>query len=192
MPFSTADMKVNGLATKGKVLDNPFGGKAVTAYCAGLAVCFFHKVTLIQPEVYLGNVLLDIYHIKIICEYLWKDTTQQLLGLHDAKITNTYEIMCMRREGCNWVLRLTLILFNKGGYTDKKGNLNWGKGRLMLLGILYAGPQLTVSGDIKIVTIPDVQEKALSISHIPNNLGYIIKSEALLDFVPIIKSILEL
>ena len=62
----------------------------------------------------------------------------------------------------------------------------------MLLGILYAGPQLTVSGDIKIVTIPDVQEKALSISHIPNNLGYIIKSEALLDFVPIIKSILEL
>lgn len=99
MPFSTADMKVNGLATKRKVLDNPFGGKAVTAYCAGLAVCFFHKVTLIQPEVYLGNVLLDICHIKIICEYLWKDTTQQLLGLHDAKITNTYEIMCMKGEG---------------------------------------------------------------------------------------------
>ena len=92
-------MKVNGLATKGKVMDNPFGGKAVTAYCAGLAVYLFHKVTLIQPEVYLGNALLDIYHIKIICEYLWKDTTQQLLGLHDAKLTNTYEIMCMRGEG---------------------------------------------------------------------------------------------
>ena len=91
-------MKVNGLATKGKVLDNPFGGKAVTAYCARLAVCLFHKVTLIQPEVYLGNALLDIYHIKIICEDLRKDTTQQLLGLHDAKITNTYEIMCMRGE----------------------------------------------------------------------------------------------
>ena len=102
-------MKVNGLTTKGKVMDNPFGGKAVTAYCAGLAVCLFHKVTLIQPEVYLGNALLDIYHIKIICEYLWKDTTQQLLGLHDAKITNTYEIMCMRGRGCNWVLRLTHI-----------------------------------------------------------------------------------
>ena len=92
-------MKVNGLATKGKVLDNPFSGKAVTAYCARLAVCFFHKVTLIQPEVYLGNVLLDIYHIKIICEYLRKDTTQQLLCLHDAKITNTYEIMRLRGEG---------------------------------------------------------------------------------------------
>ena len=92
-------MKVNGLTTKGKVMDNPFGGKAITAYCARLAVCFFHKVTLIQPEVYLGNALLDIYHIKIICEYLWKDTTQQLLGHHDAKITNTYEIMCMKRGG---------------------------------------------------------------------------------------------
>lgn len=100
-------MKVNGLATKGKVLDNPFGGKAVTAYCAGLAVCFFHKVTLIQPEVYPGNTLLDIYHIKIICEYLWKDTTQQLFAIHNAKVTNTYEIMCMRGRGCNWVLRLT-------------------------------------------------------------------------------------
>ena len=134
MPFSTADMKVNGLATKGKVLDNPFGGKAVTAYCAGLAVCFFHKVTLIQPEVYLGNALLDIYHIKIICEYLWKDTTQQLLGLHDAKITNTYEIMCVRGRGCNWVLRLTLFNCGSGfcfthndtinlifGYTIYKG-----------------------------------------------------------------------
>ena len=57
---------------------------------------------------------MDIYHIKIICEYLWKDTTQQLLGLHDAKITNTYEIMCMRREGCNWVLRLTRNFYNTG------------------------------------------------------------------------------
>ena len=112
-------MKVNGLTTKGKVLDNPFSGKAVTAYCARLAVCFFHKVTLIQPEVYLGNTLLDIYHIKIICEYLWKDTTQQLLGLHDAKITNTYEIMCMRREGCNWVLRLTLFM---GSYRVAKSD----------------------------------------------------------------------
>ncbi|PNP94172.1 hypothetical protein BFS16_08385 [Hoylesella timonensis] len=37
---------------------------------------------------------------KMIGQKLWaassKDTTQQLLGLHDAKITNTYEIMCMR------------------------------------------------------------------------------------------------
>lgn len=89
-------MQVDGLATKGKVLNNPFGGKAVAAHRTGLAVFLFHKVTLIQPEVYLGNALLDIYHIKIICKYLREDTTQQLLSLHDAKIINTYEIMCMR------------------------------------------------------------------------------------------------
>lgn len=85
-----------------------------------------------------------------------------------------------------------IILFNKGGYTDKNGNLNWGQGRLMLLGILYAGPQQTVEGDIKIVTIPNSQQKALSISHIPNNLGYIIKSDAILDFIPIFKLILNI
>ena len=89
-------MQVDGLATKGKVLNNPFGGKAVAAHRTGLAVFLFHKVTLIQPEVYPGNALLDIYHIKIICKYLREDTTQQLLSLHDAKIINTYEIMCMR------------------------------------------------------------------------------------------------
>ena len=82
-----------------------------------------------------------------------------------------------------------VILFNKGGYTDKQGNLNWGKGRLMLLGILYAGPQLTVTGEIEIVTVPNLQQKPLAVSHIPNNLGYIIKSDAILDFVPIIKSL---
>ena len=92
-------MKVDGLATKGKVLDNPFGGKAVAAHRTGLAVFLFHKVTFIQPEVYLGNALLDIYHIKIICKYLREDTTQQLLSIHDAKIINTYEIMCMSGMG---------------------------------------------------------------------------------------------
>ena len=85
-----------------------------------------------------------------------------------------------------------VILFNKGGYTDKKGNLNWGNGRLYLLGILYAGPQLTVTGEIKVVTVPNVQQKALSVSHIPNNLGYIIKSNVILDFIPFFKTFLKI
>ncbi len=84
-----------------------------------------------------------------------------------------------------------VILFNKGGYTDKQGNLQWGNGRLMLLGVLYAGPQLTVTGDIKVVTIPNIQQKAMSVSHIPNNLGYIIKSDTILDFIPVIKPLIQ-
>lgn len=105
-------MQVNGLATKGKVLDNTLRGKAVAAYRARLAVRPFHKVTFIQPEVYLANALLDIYHIKIICEDLREDTTQQLLAIHDAKITNPYEIMRMRGGACNWISRLTLDFGN--------------------------------------------------------------------------------
>jgi hypothetical protein len=80
-----------------------------------------------------------------------------------------------------------VLICNKGGYTDKKGNLNWGTTRLIFLGILYAGPQLTVTGEIKVVTIPTLQQKALSVSQIPNNLGYIIKSDRILDFIPVLK-----
>ena len=80
-----------------------------------------------------------------------------------------------------------VLICDVGGYRDKQGNLNWGCSRVLLLGVLYAGPQLTVTGDIKVVTIPNVRHKALAVSHIPNNLGYIIKSERIMDFVPIIK-----
>ena len=80
-----------------------------------------------------------------------------------------------------------VLICNVGGYHDKQGNLNWGSSRIFLLGVLYAGPQLTVNGEIQVVTIPNVQQKALAVSHIPNNLGYIIKSERIMDFIPIIK-----
>lgn len=78
-----------------------------------------------------------------------------------------------------------VLICNVGSYRDKSGNFMFGNSRILLLGILYAGPQLTVSGDIKVVTVPDAQQKALSISHIPNNLGYIIKSEKIMDFLPL-------
>jgi len=83
-----------------------------------------------------------------------------------------------------------VLICNIGGYIDKQG-VHIGENRIFLVGILYAGPQLTVTGDIKIVTVPNVQQKAMSVSHIPNNLGYIIKSERLLDFVPIFEKILQ-
>ena len=76
-----------------------------------------------------------------------------------------------------------VLICNVGSYRDKLGNFMFGNSRILLLGILYAGPQLTVSGDIKVVTVPDAQQRALSISHIPNNLGYIIKSEKIMDFL---------
>ena len=82
-----------------------------------------------------------------------------------------------------------VVLCNPGTYRTRNGNTNLGGSRFYLLGVLYAGPQLTVTGEIKIVTIPTAQQKPLAISHIPNNLGYVIKSERILDFIPLIKQI---
>lgn len=75
-----------------------------------------------------------------------------------------------------------VLICDVGGYKDKHGNLSWGKSRVFLLGILYAGPQMQVTGDFHVVTVPDGLQKTISVSRIPNNLGFIIKSERLLDF----------
>ena len=80
-----------------------------------------------------------------------------------------------------------IILCDIGSYHDKYGNINFGKSRLFLLGILYAGPQYKVTGDIKIVTVPIIQQKIMAVSSIPNNLGLVIKSELIKDFIPLIK-----
>ncbi len=73
-----------------------------------------------------------------------------------------------------------VMLFDIGSYQSKKGNF-FGSSRIKLLGVLYAGPQHTVEGEIKIVMVP-TQQKAVAIAEIPNNLGIIIKSERLIDF----------
>lgn len=69
-----------------------------------------------------------------------------------------------------------VLIINQGGYVDKQGNLNWGKNRVFLLGILHAGPQHTAQGTIQFANIPT------AITSIPNNLGLVIKSELLKDF----------
>lgn len=78
-----------------------------------------------------------------------------------------------------------VLLYNPTYYTDKKGNTNFSP-RVKLLGILYAGPQYTASGEIQIIDVPAVQ-KPISISRIPNNLGLVIKSFVLDDFESMLK-----
>jgi hypothetical protein len=73
----------------------------------------------------------------------------------------------------------TVLLVNMGGYFTRSG-LNLAT-RVKLLGILYAGPQHTATGEIEIVDVPITQRPVL-ISRIPNNLGIVIKSELLKDF----------
>lgn len=68
-----------------------------------------------------------------------------------------------------------VFLLNEGGYRDKKGNTYLGATRIYILGTLYAGPQHTATGEVKIINIPTTQ-KPVAVSSIPNNLGLIIKS----------------
>lgn len=71
-----------------------------------------------------------------------------------------------------------VFLFNVGSWSDRRGNIIMGGLRLKLLGVLYAGPQHTATGEVRIVNIP-TQQKAVAISAIPNNLGLIIKASRL-------------
>lgn len=68
-----------------------------------------------------------------------------------------------------------VFLLNEGGYRDKKGNTYLGATRIYILGTLYAGPQHTATGEVRVINIPTSQ-KPIAISNIPNNLGLIIKS----------------
>lgn len=81
-----------------------------------------------------------------------------------------------------------VFLFNLVGYTTKSKGMHIGTGRIKLLGILYAGPQHIVTGDIQIIKVPTI-DKPVSVQSIPNNLGMVIKSKNLLVFNEILKNI---
>lgn len=71
-----------------------------------------------------------------------------------------------------------VLIFNENGYHDKKGNHYMGSSRVILLGVLYAGPQATATGEI--VMSPNLQ-RPIAVSQIPNNLGVIIKAERIIE-----------
>jgi hypothetical protein len=80
-----------------------------------------------------------------------------------------------------------VLLYNFGNFSDRNGNLVVGT-RIKLLGILYAGPQHTASGEIVFTNVLTTT-KPVAISRIPNNLGLTIKSEKLRDFEPILRNL---
>lgn len=77
-----------------------------------------------------------------------------------------------------------VLIFNDSGYRDKRGNMFMGAQRVILLGVLYAGPQATTTGEI--VMTPNVQ-RPIFVSQIPNNLGLIIKSERIIEMEKLFK-----
>nr|DAY84889.1 MAG TPA: Trypsin-like peptidase domain [Caudoviricetes sp.] len=80
-----------------------------------------------------------------------------------------------------------VFILNEGAFTDKNGNGYIGN-KVYLIGVLYAGPQHTTSGEVKTIDAPTAQ-KDIVISTIPNNLGIIIKYERLLEIENILKDL---
>ena len=81
-----------------------------------------------------------------------------------------------------------IFILNENGFTDKKGNVYLGSQRLVLLGYLFEGPQMSITGEIKVKNIPTSTQKLVADSRIMVNLGYYIKANVLFDFKNIIKS----
>ncbi len=78
-----------------------------------------------------------------------------------------------------------VFLYNSSGYADKSGSINVGRSRLFLLGVLYAGPQFTIDGEV-IKLVPGTSSEKVK-SQIQMNLGYVIKSSEILGFKTILK-----
>jgi hypothetical protein len=74
-----------------------------------------------------------------------------------------------------------VLIFNQGGYTDAKGCAHIGASRVILMGVLFAGPQHVAKGEIQTIDIP-LQQVPVSLSRISNNLGFVVKSIKLNDF----------
>ncbi len=78
-----------------------------------------------------------------------------------------------------------VLIFDQGGYTDARGCTYVGANRIILLGALFAGPQHVAEGEIQTIEIP-LKQVPISLSKIPNNLGFVIKSQKILDFKPLL------
>nr|WP_261766355.1 serine protease [Pantoea agglomerans] len=77
-----------------------------------------------------------------------------------------------------------VFILNEGSYVVDDG-IKVGT-RFILLGILYAGPQLNVSGRVEIVDVPTAAV-AVSNSQVMMNLGIVINAKKLKDFLPLLK-----
>lgn len=78
-----------------------------------------------------------------------------------------------------------VVIANSGGYTTKGGNTVFGQSRILLLGVLWGGPQFTAEGTIEVKPVP-TKSVPISKSPIPTNLGWCIKSRIIRDLEPLL------
>lgn len=77
-----------------------------------------------------------------------------------------------------------IFLLNEGAFRTTNG-LAVGS-RVLLLGVLYEGPQYTAQGTLKFANIPTMPH---SYTSIPTNLGVAIKASEILDFEPVLQKL---
>lgn len=78
-----------------------------------------------------------------------------------------------------------VLIFNQSGYSDAHRRWYPYGTRVLLLGVLFAGPQHIAEGEIRTIQRPFAMVP-IALSKIPNNLGFVIKSEKLIDFKAIL------
>ena len=84
-----------------------------------------------------------------------------------------------------------VLLFNETGYIDRNlGGFLAGAARLYLLGVLYAGPQFTATGEIKVVDVP-TQQRSIAFSNIPINLGLVIKAHRIIEMENMMRELMK-
>ena len=83
-----------------------------------------------------------------------------------------------------------VVLFNETGYIDRNLRRYVPEPRVYLLGVLYAGPQFTATGEIKVVDVP-TQKRPVAFSDIPINLGLVIKSRRILELEDIMRGLMK-
>lgn len=79
-----------------------------------------------------------------------------------------------------------IYILNESSYSDKTGTIHIGQ-RIILIGILYAGPQYNAQGDLVVTTIP-TQQKVFASTPIMTNLGYYVKASELNEFESYIRA----
>ena len=83
-----------------------------------------------------------------------------------------------------------IFIYNDSGYMDKKGNFNLGKQRLILLGVLFAGPRYSEKGNL-IVESSKPENIISPVTPLWLNLGYYIKAKEILTFKNIVEEFIS-
>lgn len=70
-----------------------------------------------------------------------------------------------------------IFILNEGVY--HVGNNAYAGSRILLVGVLYGGPQYSATGELAVMSIPN---RPFPVTNIPTNLGVAIKADRILDF----------